>query len=229
MDKNIQLNLAFNHCSSFNLKKLKVDTLLLIVHNLLCDYEQIDTKEISKKQNLDINENEIKYISKSVKELKEYLENNIIVSDTMLYLFKNQNQSQVFTKLAKNLEPMRAYYKYLTTIFATKIQAGTHWIPELLAFSLIYNFKKEHEKSFPNHHFIDNLQIEKVLNIYNKNNIKIKKLISESDNINSWKIKTNLDEMYDLSEFMIKKYLEFSYKINATRVSKTRTKRKKHN
>lgn len=227
MDKNKQLNLALNHCSSFNLKKLKVDTLLLIVHKLLCDYEQINTKQLSNKENLNINENEINYISKSVKELREYLENNIIVGETMIYLFKNQNQSQVLTKVAKNLEPMRIYYKYLTTIFSTKIEAGTHWIPELLAFSLIYNYKKEHEKSFINHSFIDSLPIDKILDIYNKNNLQAKKLLSESDNINSWRIKTNLDEMYDLSEFMIKKYLDYSYKINVNRVSKTRVKRKK--
>lgn len=227
MDRNKQLNLVLNHCSSFNLKKLKVDTLLLIIHNLLCDYEQIDAKNLSKKQNLDIHESDIKYISRSVKELKDYLENNIILGDTMLYLFKNQNQSKIFTKIARNLEPMRVYYKYLTTIFATKMETGKHWIPELLAFSLIYNFKKEHEKSFINHPFIDNLPIDSILDIYNKNNLKIKKVLCEDENINSWKIKTNLDEMYDLSEFMIKKYLEFSFKINENRVSKTRLKRKK--
>lgn len=227
MDKNRQLNLALNHCSSFNLKKLKVDTLLLIVHNLLCDYEQINTNNISSNHDLNIDENEIKYISKSVTELRDYLENNIIVSQTMIHLFKNQNQSKVFTKIAKNLEPMRMYYKYLTSIFSAKLESGSHWIPELLAFSLIYNFKKEHEKSFINHPFIDNLPIDTILNIYNKNNIKIKKTLCEKNNTSSWRIKTNLDEMYDLSEFMIKKYLEYNYKINATRVSKTRVKRKK--
>lgn len=97
----------------------------------------------------------------------------------MIHLFKNQNQSKILTKVAKNLEPMRVYYKFLTAIFATKIEAGTHWIPELLAFSLIYNFKKEHEKSFVNHSFIDNLPIDKILDIYNKNNLQVKKFFQK--------------------------------------------------
>ena len=227
MDKNEQLKLVLQHCSSFNLKKIKVDTLLLIIHALLCDYEKIDIKDKSKKDILPINSYEIEFINKSVHELKNYLENNIVISDTLLYIFSNKNQSPVFQKISRNLEPMRVYYQYLTSLFSNKIQKGSFWIPELLAFSLIHYFKKEYQKSFFNHTIIENFPTEKLLNIYNKNNIEIKKHISKDEQINSWKVKTNLDEMYDLSEFMIKKYLEFNYKINEKRVSKVRTKRKK--
>ncbi|PLY09922.1 MAG: hypothetical protein C0626_07605 [Arcobacter sp.] len=227
MDKNEQLKLVLQHCNSFNLKKLKVDTLLLIIHSLLCDYEKIDIKDESKKNILPINSYEIEFINRSVHNLKNYLENNIVVNETFLYIFKNKNQSPLFLKIAKNLEPMRVYYQYLTSLFSNKITKGSFWIPELLAFSLIHYFKKEYQKSFINHPLIEDFPTEKLLNIYNKNNIEIKKHISKSEDINSWKVKTNLDEMYDLSEFMIKKYLEFNYKINEKRVSKVRTKRKK--
>jgi len=227
MDKNEQLKLVLKHCNSFNLKKLKVDTLLLIIHSLLCDYEKIDIKDESKKDILPINSYEIEFINRSVHDLKNYLENNIVVNETFLYIFKNKNQSPLFLKIAKNLEPMRVYYQYLTSLFSNKITKGSFWIPELLAFSLIHYFKKEYQKSFINHPLIEDFPTEKLLNIYNKNNIEIKKHISKTEDINSWKVKTNLDEMYDLSEFMIKKYLEFNYKINEKRVSKVRTKRKK--
>lgn len=227
MDKNEQLKLVLQHCNSFNLKKLKVDTLLLIIHSLLCDYERIDIKDAAKKDILPINSYEIEFINRSVHDLKNYLENNIVVNETFLYIFKNKNQSPLFLKIAKNLEPMRVYYQYLTSLFSNKITKGSFWIPELLAFSLIHYFKKEYQKSFINHPLIQDFPTEKLLNIYNKNNIEIKKHISKSEDINSWKVKTNLDEMYDLSEFMIKKYLEFNYKINEKRVSKSRVKRKK--
>lgn len=227
MNKNEQLKLVLQHCNSFNLKKLKVDTLLLIIHSLLSDYEKIDIKDESKKDVLPINSYEIEFINRSVQYLKNYLENNIVVNETFLYIFKNKNQSPLFLKIAKNLEPMRVYYQYLTSLFSNKITKGSFWIPELLAFSLIHYFKKEYQKSFINHPLIQNFPTEKLLNIYNKNNIEIKKHISKSEDINSWRVKTNLDEMYDLSEFMIKKYLEFNYKINEKRVSKVRTKRKK--
>ncbi len=227
MDKNEQLKLVLQHCNSFNLKKLKADTLLLIIHSLLCDYEKIKIEDDSKKDILPISDLEIEFINKSVHDLRNYLENNIVVSETFFYIFKNKNQSPLFLKIAKNLEPMRVYYQYLTSLFSNKITKGSFWIPELLAFSLIHYFKKEYQKSFVNHPIIQDFPTEKLLNIYNKNNIEIKKHISKNENINTWKVKTNLDEMYDLSEFMIKKYLEFNYKINEKRVSKSRVKRKK--
>jgi len=227
MDKNEQLKLVLQHCNSFNLKKIKVDTLLLIIHALLCDYEKVDIKDSTKKDILPIDNYEIEFINKSVHELKSYLEKSIVISPTLLYIFNNKNQSPVFKKISRNMEPMRVYYQYLTSLFSNKIKKGSFWIPELLAFSLIHYFKKEYQKSFFNHAIIEEFPAEKILNIYNKNNIEIKKHISKDQQINSWKVKTNLDEMYDLSEFMIKKYLEFNYKINDKRVSKIRNKRKK--
>ncbi|RXJ81264.1 hypothetical protein [Arcobacter sp. F2176] len=227
MDKNEQLKLVSKYCNSFNLKKVKVDTLLLIVHMLLSDYEKIEIKDNTIKKNLLIDSQVIDFINKSIHELKNYLESNIIVRETLLYILKNKNLSPKFLKLSKNLEPMRVYYQYLTSIFSNKITKGSFWIPELLAFSLIHYFKKEQEKSFFNHTLIQNFPTEKFLNIYNQNNIKIKKQLSKEEQVNLWKIKTNLDEMYDLSEYMIEKYLEFNYKINDKRVSKTRIKKKK--
>tara|TARA_R110002033_G_scaffold414_1_gene4009 strand:- start:8368 stop:9051 length:684 start_codon:yes stop_codon:yes gene_type:complete len=227
MDKNEQLKLVSKYCNSFNLKKIKVDTLLLIIHMLLSDYEKIEIKDNISNKNLLIDDKDIEFINKSVHDLKNYLESNIIISETLLYIFRNKNLSPTFLKVSKNLEPMRVYYQYLTSIFSNKITKGSFWIPELLAFSLIHYFKKEYEKSFLSHPLIQNFPTEKFLNIYNKNNIKIKKQLSEEDQVNSWKIKTNLDEMYDLSDYMIEKYLEFNYKINDKRVSKTRIKKKK--
>ena len=227
MNKNEQLKLALQHCSSFNLKKIKADTLLLIIHALLSDYKRVDISDTSKTNNLPINSYEIEFINKSIQDLKNYLENNIVVNETLLYIFKNKNQSPVFAKISKNLEPMKVYYQYLTSLFSLKVTKGSSWIPELLAFGLIYYFKKEYQKSFINHPLLENFPSEKILNIYNKSNLEIKKHISKNEQITSWKIKTNLDEMYDLSEFMIKKYLEFNYKINEKRVSKIRVKKKK--
>ncbi|MFK2823586.1 hypothetical protein ACOJTA_05245 [Malaciobacter sp. WC5094] len=218
MNLNKQLNLVLQECESINLQKLKLDTLLIIVHHLLSDY---------KKMQLPKSENDMKFIHENVKNLKIYLDNNIVTSETLSYVFKNQNKSSTLKKISINLEPMRAYYKFLTSIFSSQLKKGSYWIPELLAFSLIYNYKKEFEKSFCSYTFIDSFPIEKILNIYNENNIAVKKNISQKEEIPTWKVKTSLDEMYDLSEYMIKKYLSYSFKINTKRVSKTRKKRRR--
>lgn len=216
-DLNHQLNLVLRQCESINLRKLKLDTLLIIVNHLLSDYE---------KMQLPKGEGETKVILNHIRSLKEYLDNNIITPDTMFYIFQNENKSLLLKKISTNIQPMRAYYKFLTSIFSSKLEKGSYWIPELLAFSLIYNYKKEFGKSFGSYDFIDNFPVEKILDIYNKNNIAVKKEISSKENKSTWEIKTSLDQMYDISESMIKKYIDFTFKINTQRVSKSRKKRR---
>lgn len=212
---NRQFELLLKECESINLKRLKLNTLLLVVHFLISDYE--------KPQLLD--EKDSLFVDDSISKLKEYIEENIIVSNSLVYLYKNRHQTALLNALATKLEPMKAYYIFLTNIFKIKLTKGSNWLPELLGFSLIYNYKKEFEKSFVLHPFIEDFPIEEIIEIYNKNNIELKKEMCEEEKLNLWKIKTPLDNMYDLSEFMIKKYMEFNFKINPKRVSKSRKKR----
>jgi hypothetical protein len=227
MDQNKQFQLALNQCKTINLKKLKIDTFLLVIHFLLKDYEKIDPNKIPDPMTICASEEEILFINSSVGNLKNYLENNIIISDTLFSIFNEQNKSPLFDKISRNLEPMKIYYKYLINTFSSKLKNGSNWIPELLAFSLIYNYKKEHDKSFNSYPELDNLPIEKIVSIYNKNNLELKKRISNKDGISRLKVKTDIDEMYDVSEVMVMKYLQYTYKINASRQSKNRDKKKK--
>lgn len=226
MDKDKQFKLVLNQCESINLQKLKVDTLLLVIQFLLKDYKKMETDITPDPMTICASKEEIEFINSSVTSLKNYLDNNIVVSDTLFYIFKNRTQSPLFNKIARNLEPMKAYYKYLINIFSTKLSNGSNWIPELLAFSLIYNYKKEHNKSFSLYPEIDNFPIEKIVNIYNKNNLELKKRIAQEQETSVWKINTDIDKMYDASEHMVQKYLKYNFKINVGRVSKSRTKRK---
>ena len=227
MNNEGQFKLVLKQCEGINLQKLKIDTLLLVVHTLLNDFEKLEFSDESNPMLIKSSKSDINLINKSVQSLKNYLDSNIIHRDTLVNLFKNTNQSELNNRIKRNLEPMKVYYKYITAIFSTKLQKGSMWIPELLAFSLIYNYKKEHGKSLNLYPVIDNFPIETILKIYNKNNLELKKNIANTDNENTWKVKTNIDEMYDVSELMIKKYLNYNFKINQKRVSKTRSKKRK--
>ena len=215
MEQNRQFNLVMQQCQSVNLQKLKLDTLLMIVHHLLKEYKK---EEIRKESPLtvDITQDEF-----------DFLDKNIITTNTLYYIFSNKHQSVLMSNIAKNLEPMKAYYKYLTSLFSTKLSSGSNWIPELFALSLLYSYKKEHGKSLSSYPFLDDFPIEQIIEIYNKNNIELKKRISQHENINVWKVKTVLDEMYNGSDFLTKKYLAYNFKINEKRVSKTRNKKRK--
>ena len=227
MDQNNQFKLVLKQCESINLQKLKVDTLLLVVHTLLSDFDRLEYTDQSNPMLITASKSDLELINKSVANLKNYLDNNIINRDTLINLFNNKSQSALHGKIVRSLEPMKVYYKYITAIFSTKLQKGSLWIPELLAFSLLYNYKKEYGKSLILHPFVDNFPADTILRIYNKNNLELKKNRSQVENENVWKVKTNIDEMYDVSEIMVKKYLNYNFKINEKRVSKTRRKKRK--
>ena len=227
MNNESQIKLVLKQCEGINLQKLKVDTLLLVVHSLLNDFDKLDFSDDSNPMLISASKSDIILINKSVESLTNYLDSNIISKDTLVNLYKNPNPSALNSKIKRSLEPMRDYYKYLSAIFSTKIQKGSMWIPELLAFSLLYNYKKEHGKSLNLYPLLDNFPIEKILQIYNKNNLELKKNIANKDNKTTWKVKTDIDKMYDISELMIRKYLNYNFKINPKRVSKTRNKKRR--
>ena len=227
MEQNNQFKLVLKQCESINLQKLKVDTLLLVVHTLLSDFDRLEYTDQSNPMLITTSKSDLELINKSVASLKNYLDNNIINRDTLINLFKNKSQSALHGKIVRSLEPMKVYYKYITAIFSTKLQKGSLWIPELLAFSLLYNYKKEYGKSLILHPFVDSFALDAILRIYNKNNLELKKNRSQVENETVWKVKTNIDEMYDISEIMVKKYLNYNFKINEKRVSKTRRKKRK--
>ena len=226
MEQNRQFNLVMQQCQSVNLQKLKLDTLLMIVHHLIKEYKKEDIRKESP-LTVDITEDEFDFLDKNICSLHKYLDQNIITTNTLYYIFNNKNQSVLMSNIAKNLEPMKAYYKYLTSLFSTKLSSGSNWIPELFALSLLYSYKKEHGKSLSSYPFLDDFPLEQIIEIYNKNNIELKKRISQHENINVWKVKTVLDEMYNGSDFLTKKYLAYNFKINEKRVSKTRNKKRK--
>ncbi len=229
MNKDSQFNLVFEKCKSVNLKRLKEDTLLMIVHYLIKDYNSLKSKNANQTDQsiINIKQEDLDFIEQNISSLHRFLEKNVITVDTLNKIFANRSQSVFMKQLASNLEPMKDYYKYLTTLFSTKLSNGSQWVPELFAFSLLYTYKKEHGKSLYAYPFLEDFPIEKIIEIYNQNNIELKKSIAKQENISFWKVKTVMDEMYNNSEFITEKYLKYNFKINPKRVSKTRAKKRR--
>lgn len=226
MNQNRQFNLAVEQCKNLDLRKIKLDTLLMIVHHLLSGYKKEDLLNCSSKI-INVSQDELNFIDNNICSLHKYLDNNIITAQTLFNIFTNRNKSVLVNKLATNLEPMKAYYKYLTSLFSSKLSSGSNWVPELFALSLLYTYKQEFGKSLSPYPFLDDFPLDRIINIYNQNNLELKKSISKLENKSIWKVKTVLDDMYNTSEFLAKKYLEYSFKINNNRVSKFRNKKKK--
>ena len=224
MSANPQINLALKKCESINLKKMKSDTLLMVVAHLLKEFEEIKANDET--DSVIMTSNDAHFINNETQNLINFLNENVMDSSTLSYIFQNKNSCPIARKLSVHLEPMRAYYKYIISIFSTKLNKGSHWIPELLAFSLIHSYKKEFGKSFSNHPFLENFQIDEIIDVYFSKNVQLKKQLAKENNEPIWKIQTVIDEMYEISEYMVEKYISYNYKINSNRVSKTRKRRK---
>jgi len=224
MSANPQIILAIKKSESINLKRMKSDTLLMVVAHLLKEFEEIKAND--ENDSVTMTEKDAHFINDATQNLINFLSENVMDSHTLSYVFQNKNSCPIARKLSTHLEPMRAYYKYIITLFSSRLNKGAHWIPELLAFSLIHSFKKEFGKSFSNHPFMENFQIDEIIDIYFSKNVLLKKEFAKQNDESIWKIKTVIDEMYEISEYMVEKYINYSYKVNSTRVSKTRKKKR---
>ena len=223
MSANPQISLALKKCESINLKKMKSDTLLMIVSHLLKEFEEIKANDSN---NFSMSTVDAHFLNNQTQNLIKFLNENVMDSSTLSYVFQNKNNCPIARKLSIHLEPMRAYYKYIITIFSSRLNKGAHWIPELLAYSLIHSYKKEFGKSFSNYSFIDEFPIDEIIQIYFNKNVDLKKQLAKENNESIWKIQTVIDEMYEISEYMVEKYITYNYKVNSTRVSKTRKKKR---
>lgn len=203
LESSNQLNLLIKLSIKKQQNNIKLDTLLIVIHQLLNDYDKF---------NISIDEDNTIYINENLKFLKEYLEKNVINSQTLSHVFANQNKSKFYKQLTSGLKPIRAYYKFLTSILSSKIKKGSYWLPEILAFSLIQTYKNEYNKSFSPYSAIDTIEVEKILQILNKKNLEFKKEISKKQNIPLWQVNTAVDDMYDLAEELIRKYLKYTIK-----------------
>lgn len=223
MSANSQISLALKKCESINLKKMKSDTLLMVVSHLLKEFEEIKANDTN---NFSMSSVDAHFLNDSTQNLIKFLNENVMDSSTLSYVFQNKNNCPIAKKLSVHLEPMRAYYKYIITLFSSKLNKGSHWIPELLALSLIHSYKKEFGKSFSNYSFIDEFPIDDIIEIYFTKNVDLKKKLAKENNESIWSIQTVIDEMYEISEYMVEKYINYNFKINSNRVSKSRKKKR---
>ena len=164
MNKNSQFNLVLQKCENLNLKRVKEDAFLMIIHYLIKDYNSLKINNTNQSKNIiNIEKDDLEFVEYNILSLQRYLEKNVITVDTLNNIFTNANESILMKRLASNLEPKRAYYKYIINLFSTKLTAGSLWIPELFAFSLLYYYKKEHGKSLCAYPFFEDFPIDKII------------------------------------------------------------------
>lgn len=210
------------------LKDIKTEILLTFALQLFDEYEEIKDDSCKKKNVITVKtpQNNDIAIDIVVSELSSYCKENVIKKEQLFKIFGEANLNKQSFLLAKQYEPLGVYYEKLSTLLKHYIANGGLFMPEYLGLLLIHYYTLEAGQSFARFPFIEEYNLSEVLAIYGEVNINIKKdLVEKHPNSRIWEHRTIFDTMDKVALKMIKEYQSFQYKVNVTRVSKTRKKK----
>lgn len=208
-------------------KDLRIECILMFCEYLLKEFLKDNAKrtnvlnlkemEEAKIRNLDFEDDtKDKFdIINEAKIIQEYLKENILTVekfDTLFKKFVGQNSMPFHVTI---LEPYRFYFNKLSRLMDGKIKQNQDdsWMPELLAFSLINNLKIEKEFSFSRYCFLNDYDFDKLLEQYNKVNLKLKryKQNNSEEKKSIFKINTIIDEMEEVAFMLADKIVNLKY------------------
>lgn len=213
---------------NYTVLNVKEEALLVVVHSLLSDYIDALDKGIDKPLLEERNEENEIYIKKVCLEIIEYLENEkmIIPAKTMDAILEISIKENKFIDKALLLEPIAFFYDVVTKTYLsntnmliTNENGKQYWIPELLAFSLILDFKDK-GYNFTKFEFIKNFDFTKTMQIYYDISNKMDKL--KGDSIIKKRENNPIRAIQDISLIIINKLVSTKYIDKSKSSKKTR-------
>lgn len=177
------------------LEELKVETILIMVHNLLQQYLNAEDLELSKPLfNEEENVERKELLLSASKDILEYLEKEIISITRIRELMHNAKLSDKDYLKSTLVEPYSYYYDVLTKQFQKDFKAllkekhgESCWMPDVLAFSLIIDIKEKsrigwsaNSNKFNGYNlnrfkYLDNYDFNEIIEVYNVFSKKINK------------------------------------------------------
>lgn len=225
---NMPMQASFLLSTNKTLKDIKGEMVLTFVGRLFDEYEQIKDNDTIRRNVITVEtplDNDIK-IDKVVCELSLYLQENVMRKEKLFKIFGEANLNKQSFLLAKQHEPLGVYYEKLSTLLKHYIPNGGLFMPEYLGLLLIHYHNIEAGQPFIKFPYIQEYNFEHILDIYEQVNINIKKkLVDKHPNSRIWEHRTVFDTMHKVALKIVKEYQSFQYKVNITRVSKTRKKK----
>ncbi|MFA9240553.1 MAG: hypothetical protein ACEQSQ_11800 [Candidatus Paceibacteria bacterium] len=178
------------------LKELKSEVILIFCLNLIREYIQSEDNKIDFGYGCYMTNEEQYFIYTKMKELEKYLLKHVYTIER-IHEIMNDNSSKESIFKAVIMEPRSYFYKILVQRFVAKMNLFSgngekYYIPELLALYLIFDMK-EKGYSFKEFNFIEEFDFLSLIEIYNKINIKLRK-------INNIKINTPLNNQTTISK-----------------------------
>lgn len=203
------------------LKDLKVEVVLIFCLNLIREYIQSEDNKIDFGYNCYMTNEEQDFIYTKIKELEDYLLKHVYTIER-IHEIMNDNSSKESVFKAIIMEPRSYFYKILVQRFIAKMNLFSdngekYYIPEQLALYLIIDMK-EKGYSFKEFNFIEEFDFLSLVEIYNKINIKLRKInnIKISTPLNN---QTTISKMQHLSLYLTNVLSEAKYVHKQNKVS----------
>lgn len=195
------------------LKELKVEVILIFCLNLIREYTQSEDSKIDFGYGCYMTNEEQEFIYTKIKELENYLLKHVYTVERMHEIINdNSSRESIFKGII--MEPRSYFYKILVHRFVAKMNLFSdngekYYIPEQLALYLIIDMKEKgyHFKEF---NYIDNFDFLSLIEIYNKINIKLRKINNIKINT-PLKNQTTISKMQHLSLYLTNILIEAKY------------------
>ena len=201
-----------NRVKAVLLQDIKTEALLVFARTALERYfVQIDEAKYEATVGTD---SDTKYVYDTLRKLLVNLQESVVNVDYFMILVQESKKSPQLRELAKFEDPLISYYDLMAETVAKFYENKPAYLPEFLIICLLSHWILEEERSINLYPFLKDIDFLELISKFEYNRKDFKK--NEECTIN---------QVFEISSSIIEKLINYKYKVNKTRVSKTRKKK----
>ncbi|KAB7891341.1 hypothetical protein [Poseidonibacter ostreae] len=203
----------------------KTEVSLMLVLNLIQEY--IDVEESGKTEQLieikaknkDEKRKHELFILEECYKLREYLEANIFTFNQLEKVLADAKSKNHYPINVRCLDVYIDCYNSMANTLKLELEKvkdldknRTLWIPDLIAFSILQGLKREKNYSFAKWEAIRDYDLDRIFEIYNRNNILLKKFQQRNDDSKRlFSFSTTITKMETVSSILVESISAYKY------------------
>ncbi len=188
---------------------VKTEALLVFARTALERYfAQIDEAKFEATVGTD---SDTHYVYDTLRKLLANLQDSVVNVDYFIKLVQESKKSTILKELAKCEDPLINYYDVMAEAVANYYKNKSAYLPEFLVICVLSHWILEEEKSIRLYPFLKDIDFLELTSKFEEN----RKYFEKDDGC-------TINEVYEVSSIIIEKLKKYKYKVNKTRVSKTR-------
>ena len=194
------------------LRDVKTEALLVFARTALERYFA-ELGDVNMQNIMGSNE-EFTYVYTTLGKLLTHLQEHVVNVDYLIDLAQLENKHPAFKALSKQEEPLVGYYNIMAQKVRSHYEGKPAYLPELLVVCVLAEWLLGEEKSTHIYPFLDDIDFLELIGKFEDH----RKHFYKDD-------ECKISEIHELSFKITEKLENYKYKVNKSRVSKTRKKK----